>query len=140
MPDATTTRSRAASLSEEEARALLEEQARSGLSFADFARSRNLSRQRLSWWKAKFAGKHVDRSRHPAGGRGRARSTTPRFVPVVVHDDSPRGRRRASAETPAPTASGAYELALGAALTLRIPRDFEEDVLTRLVRVLQAPR
>jgi len=61
-------------LTEAEARALLEEQPRSGLSFTEFARSKGLPMQRLGWWKARLTGKLVDRSVH-ATGRTRAAST-----------------------------------------------------------------
>jgi hypothetical protein len=142
MPDATTAngrsgaaRSRAPHLTETEARALLDEQARSGLSFADFARSRNLSRQRLGWWKAKLAGRQVDRSEHPAG-RPRTAHTAPRFIPVRLDHGTSFAPETAHAAGLHAT-RGAYELHLGTALTLRIPDDFRDDALARIVRVLR---
>ena len=61
-------------LTEAEARALLEEQPHSGLSSTEFARCKGLSMQRLGWWTARLTGKLVDRSVH-ATGRTRAAST-----------------------------------------------------------------
>ena len=143
MPDATTAngrrgaaRSRAPHLTETEARALLDEQARSGLSFADFARSRNLSRQRLGWWKAKLAGRQVDRSEHPAG-RPRAAHTPPRFIPVRLDQGTSFAPGTAPATAGLHAPRGAYELHLANALTLRIPDDFRDDALARIVRVLR---
>jgi hypothetical protein len=143
MPDATTAngrsgaaRSRALHLTETEARALLDEQARSGLSFADFARSRSLSRQRLGWWKAKLAGRRVDRSEHPRSGRG-APHTPPRFVPVVLQGAASTTRRTAPSAALVHAPHAPYELDLGNALTLRIPHDFRDDALARIVRVLR---
>ena len=51
-------------ITEGDARALLDEQARSGMTLQAFAIARGLEPQRLSWWKSKFAGKH-DRPEGP---------------------------------------------------------------------------
>ena len=127
-------------LTEVDARTLLDEQAHSGLSFQHFAFARGLSPQRLSWWKSKFEGKHPPRAaRRPRGKKPRP-AASPRFVPVVAAGTAPLTRRTAPTAAIVPTARGAYELALGGALTLRIPHDFADDTLARIVRVLQGAR
>ena len=121
-------------LTEAEARALLDEQPRSGLSFTEFARSKGLPMQRLGWWKARLTGKLVDRSVH-ATRRTRA-TTTPHFVPVIAAGAAPT-HRTASTAAVVPAARGVFELALPGALTLRIPHDFHEESLARILRVLR---
>lgn len=128
---------RGGTLTEAEARALLDEQARSGLSFTEFARARRLSPQRLSWWKARFSGKHVDRSAHAT--RGKRPPTAPRFVPVVATGTLPTHRTSPSAAV-VPATRGVYELALPGAVTLRIPHDFHDESLARVLRVLREAR
>ena len=121
-------------LTEIDARTLLDEQAHSGLSFQHFAFARGLSPQRLSWWKSKFEGKHPPRAaRRPRGKKPRP-AASPRFIPVVAAATAPLTRRIV------PAVRSAYELALGGALTLRIPHDFADDTLARIVRVLQGAR
>jgi len=127
-------------LTEAEARALLEEQPRSGLSFTEFARSKGLPMQRLGWWKARLTGKLVDRSVH-ATRRTRA-TTTPHFVPVIATSTTSAAgaaptHRTASTAAVVPAARGVFELALPGALTLRIPHDFHEESLARILRVLR---
>jgi hypothetical protein len=124
-------------LTEAEARALLEEQPRSGLSFTEFARSKGLPMQRLGWWKARLTGKLVDRSVH-ATSRTRA-TTTPHFVPVIATSAASAAPTHRTASTAAvvPAARGVFELALPGALTLRIPHDFHEGSLARILRVLR---
>jgi hypothetical protein len=104
-------------LTEKDARALLAEQARSGLTLPDFARSKGLSPQRLFWWRTKFA-------------RQKAPPAPPTFVPVAV------------APPPAARAAGtaAFELVLPHGGTVRIPPDFAPDALARLLRVLAEAR
>ena len=117
----------------EEARSLLDQQARSGLSLQAFARSLGIRPQRLSWWKSEFAGKHAPRARRPSP----ADATAPRFLPVVVPGDSSPTRRTAPSAAVIAAAPARYELLVGDALTLRIPQDFRDDALARIVRVLR---
>ena len=126
-------------ITEDEARSLLEEHARSGMSLRDFAISRGLNPPRLDWWRAKFAGKH-----RPRPPRSRSKSTgpsgptaPPRFVPVVVARDATPARRTAPPAAVDHAAHALYELDLGRGLTLRIPHDFRDDALARIVRVLR---
>ena len=127
-------------ITEDDARALLDEQARSGMTLQAFAVARGLKPQRLSWWKSKFAGKH---DRRPARTRAATRAAAPatttaqRFVPLVVHGATTPTRKTAPSAAVVQTPRAAYELDLGAALTLRIPHDFRDDALARIVRVLR---
>jgi transposase len=82
----------------------------SGLTVAAFARREGLSAQSLSMWKRRL--------------RAGAEATTS-FVPVVVRDAAPVSR-------------GAFELVLREGAVLRIPPDFDEATLSRLVRALGA--
>jgi hypothetical protein len=123
-------------ITEDEARSLLEEHARSGLTLRDFAASRGLNPQRLDWWRAKFAGKHRPRPR-----RSRSQPTgpaaPPRFVPLVVARDASPTRRTAPSAGVVHAAPAPYVLDLGRDLTLCIPHDFRDDALARIVRVLR---
>jgi len=124
-------------ITEDDARALLEEQTRSGMTLRDFAHSRGLKPQRLSWWKSKFAGKH---DRNAAGPRTTAdprTSAAPRFVPVVLRDAATPTRRTAPSAAVVHSPVGAYVLDLGRDVSLRIPHDFRDDALARIVRVLR---
>lgn len=126
-------------MTETEARALLDELALSGETLHDFSVAHGFNSQRLSWWKSKFAGKHPPCAAQRSSARSKRVVATPRFVPVVVAEPS-------ATRTVAPTAAivpagrAAYELALGDAFTLRIPHDFHEDSLARIVRVLRETR
>lgn len=127
-------------ITEDDARALLDEQAHSGMTLQAFAIAHGLKPQRLSWWKSKFAGKHDRRpTRTRAATRATATTTTTaqRFVPVVVHGDATPTRRTAPSAAVVHDPRAAYELDLGDALTLRIPHDFRDDALARIVRVLR---
>ena len=123
-------------ITEDEARSLLDEQARSGMTLQDFAVARGLKPQRLSWWKSKFTGKHRPR---PPRSRTRTASPTaaPRFVPVVVQGATSPTRRTVPSAAVVHPAHAPYELDLGRDLTLRIPHDFRDDALARIVRVLR---
>lgn len=100
-------------LTEQDARELLNEQARRGIPLPDFARSKGLSPQRLHWWRSKFA---------------RAETAAPAtFVPVTLTP---------ATEAACVPATGAFELALASGRTLRIPADFDATALARLLTVL----
>ena len=93
-------------------RALLEGWEASGLSLRAFASREGLNLGTLWSWKKRL---RVERE------------TATRFLPVVVSDSSAR------------RADG-FELALHDGMALRIPPDFDEATLTRLVRALGASR
>ena len=126
-------------MTEADARALLDELARRGGTLRDFARARGFAPQRLSWWKSRFAGKHPPRASQPPRSKRSRSVPAPRFVPLVV--DAPSiTRRTAPSAAVVPEPRGSYELAFGGSLTLRIPHDFHEDSLARIVRVLRETR
>lgn len=122
-------------ITEDEARALLDELGRSGLTLRDFTLARGIKPQRLSWWKSKLAGKHPRRPSRPSRAKAARSAPPPRFVPLVVDRPPPTVAVEA-----APAPRGAYEVALGEALTLRIPHDFHDATLARIVRVLREAR
>lgn len=126
-------------ITEDEARALLDEQARSGMTLQDFAIARGLKPQRLSWWKSKFHGKRERRPARPRPATRAVATATPtqRFVPVFVQGAASPTRRTATSAAVARAPTAPYELDLGHALTLRIPHDFRDDALARIVRVLR---
>lgn len=84
----------------------------SGLSVAAFSRREGFSAQSLWAWKRRLR----------EGGEA-----TTSFVPVLVSE-------------PAPTSREAFELVLREGAVLRIPADFDEVTLGRLVRALGASR
>ncbi len=92
---------------------------------------------RRGGWKARLTGKLVDRSVH-ATRRTRA-TMTPHFVPVIATRAASAAPTHRTASTAAvvPAARGVFELALPGALTLRIPPDFHEGSLARILRVLR---
>ena len=94
-------------ITEDDARALLEEQTRSGMTLRDFARSRGLEPQRLSGWKSKFAGKHDRHAARPGRTADPRTSAAPTPSAAVVHSPA-----------------DAYVLDLGRDVSLHIPHDF----------------
>lgn len=112
-------------LTKEEARRLLAEQAGSGLTLQAFALGKGLVPQRLSWWKTKLPG------RDPS----RPELTSATFLPVAV--EPARTPARPGAKPAAiPSPPGAFGLGLADGRTLHIPPDFEATSLARLLRVL----
>ena len=98
-----------------EVQALLEAQAESGMSLAAFARERGVSNWKL--YKAKRAAKP----------RGAAT-----FDPVTIVAD------QASGQSVAESSAQLFALELGPGLVLRIPPDFDELALRRVVDALVA--
>jgi hypothetical protein len=120
-------------LTEADARTLLDEHARSGRSLKSFAASHGLTGERLGWWRGRFR----DADAAPAAPRSVPAVS---FVPVTLAAPAvpplatlPPPDPRPAAPAPATTA---YELVLGGAHTLRIPADFHDASLARLLRVL----
>jgi len=116
-------------LTEADARTLLAEHARSGRSLKSFAASRGLTGERLGWWRGRF------RDADAATRSGPEVS----FVPVTLAPPAvaPIAPRLPPSPPVAPSpATTAYELVLGGAHTLRIPADFHDASLARLLRVL----
>lgn len=101
----------------EEARALLDEHARSGLTLKAFCLARGLGPQRLSWWKTRFAQQTTDR-------------VTPSPAPLVAVDVRP------SAPASSVTTFEPFELRLDDTRALRIPSRFDPAALRCLLGVL----
>jgi hypothetical protein len=121
-------------LTEADARALLEEHAQSGQTLKSFAESKGLNGQRLGWWKKKFTREQAAKTRQRRV-EAKPSARKPRFVSVVaareVVPSGPLG---------APSARGGYEVLLGDAMTLRVPDDFQDQTLARILRVLRVAR
>jgi hypothetical protein len=92
-------------------RGLITAQEKSGLGVRAFAESRGIAPATMYWWRCRL----------------RQRSTA--LVPVAVIDRDDVPVRGSTSREP-------FELALGA-MTLRIPADFDEHDLQRLVRALR---
>lgn len=102
-------------LTEAEARVLLEELARSGKTLAAFAHDKGMSGSRLGWWKKKF-------SKHRAGSGAQAPAA---FVPVRVKPAL------------APVGAAPFEVVLRCGHTLRVPAGFDAAALRRLLAALE---
>ena len=98
--------------SKEEILQILGDYHKSGLSQRDFAESRNLSSSTFTYWIAKF------RKKNPTPTRKRTR-----LVPVNV----------VSSETSPAT----FEVVLPNRRLIRVRGDFDPDLLSKLVRVLE---
>jgi hypothetical protein len=124
-------------MTESDARSLLDELAKSGESLSIFAKKRGFKPQRLSWWKYEFAGNHGPRALRAVTLSSKHTATAPRFVPLTT---AKRLTTQKTAQTAVvvPSERTYYELTLGGSMTLRIPHDFHEDSLARIVRVLRA--
>ena len=108
-----------------EARRLLLAFERSGLSLAEFERRRDLSRNRLSWWRKRLGVAANVTDAHPA-------QASVSFLPVRVAVP-PR-------VAPAPTATAPIELVLPDGTVVRVPPSFDVATLTRLLDVLREVR
>lgn len=97
--------------SEDKWRGLIAAQEKSGLSVREFATSQGLAPATMYWWRCRL--------------RDRPAVLVP--VAVVERDDS--SVRGSTGREP-------FELALGS-MTLRIPPDFDEQDLRRIVRALR---
>lgn len=118
---------RASPLTEQQARLLLEEHARSGMTVSAFCRSKGLKRDRLVWWQKKFASPST-----PATPSSAPRA--PRLLPVAIAS-GPTQKRNAVPEGGSSLQSH-FDLWLGETRRLRVPHDFQETSLQRLLRVL----
>lgn len=97
--------------SEDRWRALIAAQEKSGLSVRAFAASQGLAPATMYWWRCRL----------------RERPATLVPVAIINRDDCPV--RESTVREP-------FELVLGS-MTLRIPPDFDEQHLRRLVRALR---
>jgi hypothetical protein len=127
---------RSEKLTEAIARAWLDECARSEMTQSDFARSKGVSPQCLSGWKMKLlrSGTTPTTAKPKARPKRRARTTSSGFVPIALRETVVPH----AAAAPAVPASRhvMYEIVLGTAFTVRVPSDFHEGELARLLRTL----
>jgi hypothetical protein len=107
----------------------------SGLSAKEFAAETGVKSSSLSYWKWKL-------------GTGDERGNKRTGASAVVLDSKPRAIRRpfgrarfveVSAGTAA-TTSSMLEIVLSGGARVRVPAGFDEETLTRVVRVLEASR
>jgi len=104
----------------------------SGLTAKEFAAETGLKASTLSYWKWRLGSEHRPQSSVPAAAKSaklhrpkRARATTPTFVEL--------------APSPASIALP-LELVLHESMTVRIPVGFDETTLSRVLRLVGAPR
>lgn len=115
MPEGYVGSGRNGTLSREEAQRLLEEWAASGKKLVEFSREKGLSDSRLGWWRSRFARESRQRGGAvPSSG----------FVPVVTASKGRDGNRP-------------LELVLKTGQVVRVPSDFDEGALRRLVLALE---
>ena len=118
---------RANPLTEQQARLLLEEHARSGMTVSAFCLSKGLKRDRLIWWQKKFTS--TSKATVPA-------SPATRLVEVKMASESTRTPETLASPQASGLQQGPFELCLGDTRRLRVPHDFQEASLQRLLRVL----
>lgn len=110
---------------------VLREWSASGQTQVDFCRDRGVSLASLRWWRwwLKASG--------PTGGKiGVERSEKVRFVPVKVV----ASRVPPSVIERSVSPLGCYEVELRGGDRLRVPADFEPEVLQRLIRTVETAR
>lgn len=116
-------------LTEGDARALLDECEHLGMDLAPFARSKGLLPQRLSWWKQKFERAAATAARP----KSRRADDAPAIIPVQIRQHSPLPSDR-------PSLDSRFELVLERGRVLRIPEHFAADALRRLLTALDGAR
>lgn len=106
-------------------RAIVQRQARSGLSVTRFAARERLSAQSLFWWRWRLRSDGEIPVAAPADGT--ASTDKLELIPVDLARVAP---------SPVAASTG-FELRLGADITLRIPCGFDARELRRLLETLQ---
>lgn len=110
---------------EQKYRAILEGQAKDGLSREEAAARAGIKPSTLTWWRCELARR--DRERLSVG-----KTSSPALLPVRVRDAEP------VAWTVRPTVSTPYEVVLVSGRVLRVPRDFDAASVQALVRAVEA--
>jgi hypothetical protein len=101
----------------------------SGLTAKEFSSEIGVKASTLTFWKWKLrseAGESMRRRRGAAKPKATVPSSLPRFVEVTVPAVA--------------SVSSVLELVLEAGVRVRIPADFEEATLTRVLRAVEAAR
>lgn len=115
------------------AREMLEALERSDLSLSEFARQQGLSRRRLLFWRARLS-RMAPVGALAVGPSPRGRTSEPEglpFLPVKLLPPAPA--------TPDPEARADHiELVVSPRRRLRVPPDFDEVTLRRLLQVLDS--
>jgi len=100
----------------QDAQRVLEAWRRSGLDLSGWCRREGVEYERVRRWRSQLA----------VRSRRTATSPTARFLPVRVLESGPSPQ------------AASFELALASGLCLRVPAQFDEVALTRLLRVVEA--
>jgi hypothetical protein len=100
---------------------------KSGLTQAEYCRQNNLSAAAFHWWKREFRRKFNAQKAIPAKRQQRNSSSTAMQF-VEVHSVRPAHSGRG--ET--------YEVVLSRGRAIRVGRDFDSDVLKRLIAVVES--
>ena len=111
--------------SDEQKLAILSEVGVQGASVADIARRHDISRQHIYQWRREMRRK------------GWLEETAPVFLPVEVSETRSALLADAQREAPAPQ-SGWAEIHLTNGRQLRVAADLAPDLLTRLIRAMEA--
>jgi transposase len=114
--------------SAEQARGMLAEAERSGLSDRAFAGERGIDAQRLRWWRARLgAGSEPTTTRRPTKTKAKAKTRSMKFAEVVAR------RSTASAVT-------TIEVELANGRRVKVPSTIEVDALRRLLDAVEGRR
>jgi len=119
---------------------------RSGLTQAEYCRRRRIKAGSFAWWKRQLLGPARGRPTRPADRpKQSARTSKPRGRPTESSEPTKRRARSAkwsgpfvelplASAFPAPT----YELVLVGGRTIRIPSQFDPQVVSRLISVVES--
>ena len=107
----------------------------SGMTQADFCEEHELSLPALRWWRWKL--KREDGESEPSTAPEKDSGRAMRLVPVRVVDPEPHHPTPSSCSTSA-VPPLAFEVVLESGATIRMPRDFDAEALSRLLRTLEA--
>jgi transposase len=110
--------------SAEQARAMLAEAGRSGLSDRAFARGRGIDAQRLRWWRARLG----------ASGSDEVTRAKPKSKPKPMKFAEVVARRRTA------TAVTTIEIELANGRRVKVPSTIEADALRRLLEAIEGRR
>lgn len=113
----------------EEGRAAIDEWKRSGQTLADFCRERGVSYGQLYWWKRKLAS---PASKHAEGVKGAGA-----FAPVTLVEMAQAPEGTAGKPSEAATTDRGLEVVASNGRRIRIGRDFDPEVLVRLLSALE---
>ena len=113
--------------------AVLEEAEERGVPLAQLAVERDVSPGTLSWWKGEIRRREALRRGVRVKLKNRRAEETIEFVPIELPLEEER--------LPAPAAvpeGCCFEVALPGGATVRVPDEFEDAVLTRVIRAVRA--